>query len=193
MPYCKIESISLNETDGLFPELHELDISYNQISDWKSVAELNKLPKLAWLSIKKNPVFDTNNYSHNFNYILGRVKNITKLDREPVTKELRHDAEIYYYRTIYLHYLKINTDPVSKNQFLEENPCFLKLLDKFGEPVVAKELTPEEKIKQQFSTLTILDEQNPDPDKRRIEKQVPSIFFFPLDNIRLKLISFFFF
>lgn len=184
MPYCKIEFISLNETDGLFPQLHELDISYNQISDWKSVAELNKLPKLTYLSVKKNPIFDTNNYSHNFNYILGRVKNITKLDREQVTKKLRHDAEIYYLRTIYLHYLKINNDPISRSQFLEENPCFMNLLDKFGEPAVAKELTPEEKIKQQFATLTILDEQNPDLNKRRIEKQVPSIFF-PLIMIKL--------
>lgn len=62
---------------------------------------------------------------------------------------MRNDGEKYYLRTIYPEYIQ-KTDALSKQVFLEENPCLLSLVEKFGEPVIAKKLTKEDKIKQDY-------------------------------------------
>ena len=43
----------------------------------------------------------------------------------------------------------------AKKKFFEENPCFMQLIDKLGEPVVAKELTKQDKIKQNYLGMNI--------------------------------------
>lgn len=113
------------------------------------MAELNRLKSLQTLIIKRNPVFDLNQYYYNFNHVLSRIGNLKTLDREPFIKTAREDGEKYYLKTIYPEYLK-KSDPAKQKLFLEENPRFFHLIDKFGEPVVAIEQTKKEKIKQNF-------------------------------------------
>ena len=134
---------------------------------------MNKLPSLTTLLLKRNPLFDTNPYYHNFNFILALIKRLEKLDREPVKKETRDDAEKYYLRMIYLDYLEQCKDTLNRQKFLDENPCFLDILNKFGEPIVEKKLTKQEQIQQNFLTINIHDEQNPDSSRRFLRKQIP--------------------
>ncbi|KAH7639638.1 tubulin-specific chaperone e-like protein [Dermatophagoides farinae] len=174
LPNCRISLIRFKHDDeNLFSNLRYLDLSYNQIDDWLSIAELNKLPSLTTLLLKRNPLFDTNPYYHNFNFILALIKRLEKLDREPVKKETRDDAEKYYLRMIYLDYLEQCKDPLNRQKFLDENPCFLDILNKFGEPIVEKKLTKQEQIQQNFLTINIHDEQNPDSSRRFLRKQIP--------------------
>ena len=63
---------------------------------------------------------------------------------------MRNDGEKYYLRTIYPEYVNKRDCISSKKKFFEENPCFMQLIDKLGEPVVAKELTKQDKIKQNY-------------------------------------------
>lgn len=113
------------------------------------MAELNRLKSLQTLIIKRNPLFDLNQYYYNFNHILSRIGNLKTLDREPFTKTVREDGEKYYLKTIYPEYLK-KCDTAEKKMFLEENPRLLYLIDKLGEPVMAVEQTTKEKIRQNF-------------------------------------------
>ena len=94
-------------------------------------------------------------------------------------------------RTIYPEFVEKN-DPALRKLFLEENPCFMQLIDKLGEPVVAKKLTKQDRIKQNylsnlnqgefffihslFTDLKISDQANDDQSKRLIQKQVPSMY-----------------
>lgn len=69
-----------------------------------------------------------------------------------ITKEKRIDGEKYYLRIIYPEFLQ-QSDSVSRENFFEENPCFQNLLKKYGEPIIAKQLTKEDKIKQNFLSI----------------------------------------
>lgn len=113
------------------------------------MAELNRLKSLRTLILKRNPIYDMNQYYYNFNHVISRIGNVTTLDREPVTEALRKDGEKYYLKTIYPEYLK-KSDSKERKSFLEENPRIPQLIDKLGEPVVAVVQTKRDKIKQNF-------------------------------------------
>ena len=68
---------------------------------------------------------------------------------------MRNDGEKYYLRTIYPEYIAKSGEPTLKKRFLEENPCFDLLIEKLGEPVVAKSLTKQDKIKQNFLSMSL--------------------------------------
>ena len=68
-----------------------------------------------------------------------------------ITKASREDGEKYYLRTVYPEY-QLKNDPDSRKAFIEENPCFSMLIEKYGEPVIAKELSKQDKIKQNFAS-----------------------------------------
>ncbi|KAH9422532.1 hypothetical protein DERP_003208 [Dermatophagoides pteronyssinus] len=172
LPNCQIKMIRFNE-NNLFSKLQYLDLSYNQINDWQSIAELNKLLSLKILLLKRNPLFDTNEYYHNFNFIISRIRRLEKLDREPIKKESRNDGEKYYLRMIYPEYLESYKNPKTLLKFLDENPCFQQILSELGEPIIAKNLTKQEKIQQNFIHLNIYDEQNSDQSRKFLRKQIP--------------------
>lgn len=176
---CQIGRISFSDMNSspktnLFPQLKYLDLTNNQVNDWRSVGQLNGLQQLTSLLLKRNPIYDHNKYDFIFNHVISRIARLQTLDREPVseasiecvllsliifysfqvTKEKRNDCGKYYLRTIYAEYLT-KTEPIQREQFLEENPCFLDLIDKLGEPVIAKKLSKEEKIKQNFLSMPI--------------------------------------
>ncbi|KAJ6217180.1 hypothetical protein RDWZM_008337 [Blomia tropicalis] len=175
---CSIKSISfgnnVENTDkcDLFPALNFLDLSGNLINDWKSIAQLNRLRNLSDLRMHHIPLYDTNQYGSIFNCIISRISGLQKLNQELITKEKRIDGEKYYLRIIYPEFLQQN-DSVSREKFFEENPCFQNLLKKYGEPIIAKQLTKEDKIKQNFLNLKICDKENDEECKRLIQKQFP--------------------
>lgn len=118
------------------------------------MAELNRLKSIQTLIIKRNPLFDLNQYYYNFNHVLSRIGSLKTLDREPFTKTAREDGEKYYLKSVYPEYLK-KSDATEKNLFLEENPRLFHLIEKLGEPVVAVEQTKKEKINQNFISKKI--------------------------------------
>lgn len=128
----------------------------NQICDWRSVAELNKLRSLQKLVLRKNPLYDANEYAYNFNVVLARIENLTKLERESVKKATRDDAEKYYLRVVYPAYLEASTNASTKLNFFNENPTFEKLLKEYGEPVIAKKIDKAEYIKQNYLSMSFL-------------------------------------
>ena len=87
LPSCKIIYIEFEQKEekiDLFPKLEYLDLSSNQINDWKSVAQLNKLRQLNSLLLKKNPLYDHHEYYYNYNFVISKIKSLKFLDREPV-------------------------------------------------------------------------------------------------------------
>lgn len=86
---CQINTIVFEDSHNLskidlFPELRYLDLINNQINEWKSISQLNRLKKLEFLLLKKNPLYDTNVYHFNFNYVISHIPGLKTLDREPV-------------------------------------------------------------------------------------------------------------
>ena len=86
---CDIKQIRFEDTTNktkLFRQLSALLISNNNLSDWRDIAELNKLEKLDNLLIKNNPVFDNEKYDTNFYLILSRIENLKILNKENVNQ-----------------------------------------------------------------------------------------------------------
>lgn len=179
---CFLRNIRFDDEDikkNLFHRLEHLDLSHNLIDDWRSVAELNKLNRLNTLLLRHNPIYYENKqpYYHNFNFIVGRIKNLDKLEREKLTKEVRNECEKYYVSKIFLEYMDIKHTKNQKRmkEFFLENPCLMDLLNLYGAPVVAPKLSKEELMQKNYKILTIIDENNSDQSKRKIQKQFPGI------------------
>lgn len=62
---------------------------------------------------------------------------------------MRNDGYKYYLRMVFPQYTLL-TDDIEKQKFAKENPCFQELIKIYGEPVVAQNLSKQEKIKNNF-------------------------------------------
>lgn len=80
---CGIKSIVILDA-SLFKQLKQLLLRDNQLSSWNDIAELNKLQKLEDLMIKRNPIFQSDEYEVCFNFVLSKIENLKVLNREQV-------------------------------------------------------------------------------------------------------------
>ena len=117
--------------------------------------------------LKNNGIFKLDKYYVIFNYIVSKIEGLTILDGEPISQDSRDDCEKYYFRHVYPAFLDCSSDSDKKCDFYLSNPTFEKLLDKFGPPAVAKKLTKEEQIRENFVSLNVY------YNDKKLVKQVP--------------------
>ncbi|KAK6539694.1 hypothetical protein TWF694_009897 [Orbilia ellipsospora] len=92
-----------NADDKLcFPSVTFLDVSNNQIDDWKFLDDIRTaFPKLESLRIGQNPLYNNGSSGGMFQITVGRLHhNVTTLNFSVIKSAERADAELFYISTI---------------------------------------------------------------------------------------------
>ncbi|XP_060534940.1 tubulin-specific chaperone E [Cylas formicarius] len=141
-----------SETISYFKNLRKLCISNNNIPDWKSVSELNKIPNLEEIKFLNNPVLSNKNPISCEQEIIARIKTLKICNGRRITPDDRRGAEYDYQKKYGLEWLKVKNTP-ERNRFLLEHNRYLELIESYGELQVS-ELKDGHHSKNALITLT---------------------------------------
>uniref|UniRef100_A0A671R0Q4 Tubulin-specific chaperone E n=1 Tax=Sinocyclocheilus anshuiensis TaxID=1608454 RepID=A0A671R0Q4_9TELE len=169
---------SAGTSTALFPALKTLFLDDNNISEWRVVNELEKLPSLLHLSCRRNPLLQREkNLETARQIIIARLSRLELLDMRQVLSDERRGAELDYCKMFGLDWLKAggHSDPEKNHpntEFMSEHPRFLALLQKYGAPDEGelKEQKPFA-LKNQLLTITFVCPE--DSERKPIEKKLP--------------------
>ncbi|KAL6265270.1 tubulin-specific chaperone E [Pogonomyrmex barbatus] len=124
-------SASTHKT-ALFPKLYQLNISENNISEWQSISELDKLSKLDDLKFRENPVLKNKSIETARQLIIAKIENLMHLNGTLIFHDERRGAE-YDYLKLYLPiWLETENNPEKRMTFINEHPRYPILVDKYG-------------------------------------------------------------
>ncbi len=157
----KIASISVSDAAQLFVSLNSLSLSDNQISDWRSIDQLNHVPSLQELRFQTNPVLASSQALPPRLLTVARVKNLTTVNGSVVRIKEREDAEKLYLKHIVIEAIKQH--PELSSDALKDianipvdvqlHPRYKDLLSIHGAPILAASL-----IGGKDSANTLIDE-----------------------------------
>ncbi|CAH2002582.1 unnamed protein product [Acanthoscelides obtectus] len=128
----KLQSIQFEEDNTPiddFPNLNILNINENQISEWRSIAELNKLRNLEHLRILKNPILETEKFETRIEIIIAKIKNLKTINGSTIKREERYGAEIDYLKKYALEWIDVQNNPEARSKFLLEHNRYLELIE----------------------------------------------------------------
>lgn len=157
---CGIQVVNFDK-DSIFilKNLKDLNISYNELGDWRSISNLYYLKSLRNLICHENPIFITDKFSkYTTIALLGQIVTI---NREEITKNVRNESELYYIRSTFSKYLTHKKEDYEG--FRKSHPRYEELLDIYG--------VPEDLVKKQevdkYVTISLCFE------SRKITKKLP--------------------
>ncbi|EFN86898.1 tubulin-specific chaperone E [Harpegnathos saltator] len=145
LPCLEYLNLNSNKIDGirfpsststdktvLFPSLRQLHISENHISEWQSISELDKLPKLEDLKFRENPILKNEISETARQLVIARIARLKMLNGTEILYDERRGAE-YDYLKLYLPKWQENESNTDKRTlFLNEHPRYPILVDKYG-------------------------------------------------------------
>lgn len=138
-----------------FPNLKKLSISHNNIDNWESFNELNRLQALEDLRCVKNPILETENEATRFQIIVARIANLKVFNGSEIKAESRRGAEYDYIKLYGLEWLKVkNTE--EKNAFLKLHNRYQELIEKHGSVEEAELIVKSNTIKSNLINLKII-------------------------------------
>ncbi|KAE8738925.1 hypothetical protein FOCC_FOCC015575 [Frankliniella occidentalis] len=114
---------------SLFPSLKILNLPNNEINDWNSVNELNKLILLENLLLHLNPIMET---PKSFDTVVARVKSLKKLNLTVITPQERKASEFDYMKRHGREWLLAINDSVLLRDFYSQHPRFSELIESHG-------------------------------------------------------------
>ncbi|XP_013785307.1 tubulin-specific chaperone E-like [Limulus polyphemus] len=140
-----------NQKTDLFPVLQCLMITHNRLTQWKDVAELNKLINLRELRISHNPVMTEFTPETCRQLVIAKIDCLQRLNREEVTRQERRGAELDYLKRYWQSWIQNGGHSDLQKakptlDFVAEHPRFTKLIEIFG-PL------EESEVRQQHSCL----------------------------------------
>ncbi|KAM6433319.1 tubulin-specific chaperone E [Rhynochetos jubatus] len=162
----------------MFPSLQRLAINDNQISQWSSINELDKLPSLRALQCHNNPLMDTEKNPETLRQlIIAKISQLEVLNKSEILPSERKGAELDYRKVFGNDWLAAggNWNP-DKNkpseEFLAAHPRYPALCLKYGAPEEG-ELKGRQPLtlKNQLLTLTIKCPEK--PEQQPVEKKLP--------------------
>ncbi|KAL1517512.1 hypothetical protein ABEB36_001268 [Hypothenemus hampei] len=148
----KIDFKTDSEKIDYFHNLTKLCISDNNINDWTSVSELNRLPNLEELRFLNNPILNIEPIDTTVAIVVAKlgslkVHNGRQLVGEfRIGDEFRRGCEYDYLKKYGLEWLRVKNTP-ERDRFLKEHNRYLTLIQLYGE------LEPEELKVENTSTL----------------------------------------
>lgn len=116
----------------LFPTLRQLHISENNISEWQSISELEKLNNLEELRFRGNPILKDYSIETARQLIIARVSHLKSLNGTQITHEERRGAEYDYLKLYLRKWVETENNPDKRNVFINEHPRYPILVDKYG-------------------------------------------------------------
>ena len=118
--------------DEVLHNLSALSLQKTQLNSWTSLNPLRMFPALTDLRISEIPLFESLSAKSCRYLVLGRLKQITKLNGSPVTDSERKDAEKYYLQQCHAEFIEL--DDGKREEFMQENPRYEELLQFYGTP-----------------------------------------------------------
>ncbi|XP_013145467.1 PREDICTED: tubulin-specific chaperone E [Papilio polytes] len=136
---CKISEIRFNNDPGngkvdIFDNLEVLFLNRNQINDWRSISELDKLRNLKKLYFLKNPIQNSEDYDTTSQLVIAKIGTLQELNGSIITRELRRGAEYDYLKRYGAEWKLAQEQDAHKKAFDTEHCRFQELLDKYGIP-----------------------------------------------------------
>lgn len=128
---CYLTSFDMSDkiVDQL-KQLKSLNISYNQLANWQDISQLHRLKYLANLICHENPFYDSEKFPKHLT--IGRLSSIKVINREPIGRSERRDAEVLYLRKTFPDY-KLSTEG-KLNNFKVSHPRYDELIELYGLP-----------------------------------------------------------
>uniref|UniRef100_A0A5S6QYR0 Tubulin-specific chaperone E n=1 Tax=Trichuris muris TaxID=70415 RepID=A0A5S6QYR0_TRIMR len=167
---CNLTEIRIPEVDThpLFPSLEVLDLSENSIDDWGCFDELNKLPNLKCLIVRRNPICSSVDEATCRQLIIARIKKLKVLNRVEISPAERRGAEIDYLQYFGNEWRWLNDhegESCAPADFHSRHPRYAELVEMHGPPT---EVVPKSNIlKDKLITLNFTYLSQP-PMRKRI-------------------------
>ncbi|XP_046627613.1 tubulin-specific chaperone E [Neodiprion virginianus] len=121
---------------SLFANLRQLHISKNDISEWRSISELDKLLSLEDLKFRDNPILKCGTPETTRQLIIARISKLKFLNGTEVWQDERTGAEYDYLKLFGKQWLDTESIPEKRVEFITEHPQYPSLIKKYGLPDV---------------------------------------------------------
>ncbi|NWR71415.1 TBCE protein, partial [Centropus unirufus] len=162
----------------MFPSLKHLAVDNNEISQWSSINELDKLPCLRSLQCKNNPVMDTEKNPETLRQlIIAKIGQLEVLNKCEILPVERKGAELDYRKIFGNDWLAAGghwspEKNKASEEFLAAHPRYPSLCLKYGAPEEG-ELKGQQPstLKNQLLSLTIKCPEK--PEQKPVEKKLP--------------------
>eukprot|EP01090_Pellita_catalonica_P008008 TRINITY_DN1864_c0_g1_i2.p1 TRINITY_DN1864_c0_g1~~TRINITY_DN1864_c0_g1_i2.p1 ORF type:complete len:498 (+),score=102.69 TRINITY_DN1864_c0_g1_i2:185-1678(+) len=148
------------------PKLHTLELDGNLLTDWNVADDLHrKLPALASLRMRKNPVNDSLSAAMGRITVIGKMPLLKKLNGSDIDAPEREDAEKEYYKICVQEHMALQQKAAKEEeneedeedkiaQFEKRHPRFQEMLARFGKTSVA--VAEEKATLEQFVVVVVL-------------------------------------
>ncbi|XP_076619863.1 glyoxalase 1 isoform X1 [Colletes latitarsis] len=115
-----------------FPALRQLHLSQNNISEWQSVSELEKLNNLEDLKFKENPILRDENLETARQLIIARISKLRTLNGTDIVQHERRGAEYDYLKLYLPKWTETEKDSEKRKEFIIEHPRYPALVEQYG-------------------------------------------------------------
>lgn len=157
---CELDRFDLDDKIiKVLQNLKDLNISYNNLNTWRSIAALHHLEKLNNLICHENPFFIKEKNAKFL--IIGRLGQIVTINREEITNNMKRDSEVFYLRKSFVEYQSYIKG--ENKEFKLDHPRYEELVDLYGIP---EDLT-RMNVTDKYVTVDLCYEKN------RITKKLP--------------------
>lgn len=124
-------------------DLYMIKIEDNLFTDWKAFDQLNLFKGIKNIRYQRNPIVEETGVTKSRAVVTARIQFLTEINGSEVTENDRKDAELYYLRESYEHFLafkgtkeKVDIHNEEVAQYMEEHhKRFYELAEKYGSPV----------------------------------------------------------
>lgn len=128
----RFPSVELTAKTSAFSTLRQLHLSQNNISEWRSVSELEKLNNLEDLKFRENPILKDENVETARQLIIARISNLRSLNGVEILLDERRGAEYDYLKLYLPKWTETENDLQKRNEFIMEHPRYPALVAKYG-------------------------------------------------------------
>ncbi|KAH7330097.1 hypothetical protein BKA65DRAFT_50476 [Rhexocercosporidium sp. MPI-PUGE-AT-0058] len=138
------EPYELSKLPSFGKQLCYVDISYNAVSEWKFVNDLDHIfPGMTALRLANNPIYRTSKDPGSFTSMddsymltLARIRKLDTLNFSKITAADRTNSEMFYVSKIAK---EISEAPESKErEIISRHPRYAELCEKHGAPLIAR-------------------------------------------------------
>nr|XP_004659697.2 tubulin-specific chaperone E [Jaculus jaculus]XP_045004659.1 tubulin-specific chaperone E [Jaculus jaculus] len=162
---------------SMFPSLKYLVVDDNQISQWSSFNELDKLQSLQALSCRRNPLTEGDKAQTARQFIIAKIGQLRTLNQCEVLPAERRGAELDYRKAFGNEWKEAggHQDPEKDRpnaEFLAAHPRYQLLCSKYGAPEDGEFKTQQPfRLRNQLLTLKI--KYSSQLEEKVLEKQLP--------------------
>ncbi|XP_026215625.1 tubulin-specific chaperone E [Anabas testudineus] len=159
---------------SMFPELKNLNLDHNNITEWCVVDELAKLPSLVQFSCRGNRLVSSDGNPKTANQMLiAKLGQLVTLNSCEIYPEDRRGAELDYIKMFGEEWLKAGGQSQTGTEFTCRHPRYQNLIDKYGAPEEGELKKPEPFVlKNQLLKVTFVFPD--DAERKPIEKKLPA-------------------